>query len=248
MRSDLNDIIERMPAQHSNDWFRDRLGRFTGSQVGRLMKSGKGDEFFSADGMKYIAEVAAERCLNPMVIYNDEEFSKYILQTTATSKTLAWGLEQEMYARELYSSCFNHKVKSCGSFEYRKWWFFASSPDGIVDDNGVIEIKCPTPRVHMDYLINVQDAKSLKDYNSIYYWQVMAHLAVTDADFCDWISYCPYTQKPLHRVRILPDVEAQAEMAHRVECAHLLANAMVAKALRNDDEKRQADSHNVKVG
>ena len=67
MRADLRDIIAGQPTQHSLNWYRVRLGKFTGSQVGRLMKRGKGGEYFAKDAMSYITEVVAERMLNTIV-------------------------------------------------------------------------------------------------------------------------------------------------------------------------------------
>ena len=58
MRNDLNDIIAAQPTQHSLDWYRARLGKFTGSQVGRLMKSGRGkDEYFGKDALAAATDI-----------------------------------------------------------------------------------------------------------------------------------------------------------------------------------------------
>lgn len=227
MRNDLNDILAAQPTQHSLDWFRARLGKFTGSEVGRLMKAGKGkDEYFGKDALSYTNEVVAERLLNPSVVMLDELFEEYLMQVTASSKAMAWGNDQEMNARTLYSKVTGRKVTSCGAVELSEW--FASSPDGVcLDDNGCIEIKCPTSKVHTEYLLNVQTAEELKAVRPLYYWQCIAHMAVTGADWCDWVSYCPFSQKPLHIVRIAHDAEAEGELLHRIECARLMAQAMI---------------------
>ena len=227
MRNDLNDILASQPTQHSLDWFRVRLGRFTGSQVGRLMKSGRGKgDIFSKDALTYINEIVAERMLNPSVVMMDELFEEYLLQVTASSKALAWGNDQEMNARGMYASITKRKVTSCGAIQFCD--YFADSPDGLcIEDNGAIEIKCPQNKTHTDYLVGVHDAESLKAIKPDYYWQCMAHMTVSGADWCDWMSYCPFSKKPLHVVRIERDSSAIATLLDRLELAELRANEMI---------------------
>ena len=227
MRNDLNDILASQPTQHSLDWFRVRLGRFTGSQVGRLMKSGRGKgDIFSKDALAYINEVVAERMLNPSVVMMDELFEEYLLQVTASSKALAWGNDQEMNARGMYASITKRKVTSCGAIQFCD--YFADSPDGLcIEDNGAIEIKCPQNKTHTDYLASVHDAESLKAIKPEYYWQCMAHMTVSGADWCDWMSYCPFSKKPLHVVRIERDSSAIATLLDRLELAEQRANEMI---------------------
>lgn len=227
MRNDLNDILASQPTQHSLDWYRVRLGRFTGSQVGRLMKSGRGkDDIFSKDALTYINEVVAERMLNPSVVMMDELFEEYLLQVTASSKALAWGNDQEMNARGMYASITKRKVTSCGAIQFCD--YFADSPDGLcIEDNGAIEIKCPQNKTHTDYLVGVHDAESLKAIKPEYYWQCMAHMTVSGADWCDWMSYCPFSKKPLHVVRIERDSSAIATLLDRLELAEQRANEMI---------------------
>ena len=227
MINDIKDIIAKQPTQHSLDWYRARLGRFTGSQVGRLMKSGRGkDDIFSKDALAYINEVVAERMLNPSVVMMDELFEEYLLQVTASSKALAWGNDQELNARGLYASITKRKVTSCGAIQFCD--YFADSPDGLcIEDNGAIEIKCPQNKTHTDYLVSVHDAESLKAIKPDYYWQCMAHMTVSGADWCDWMSYCPFSKKPLHVVRIERDSSAIATLLDRLELAEQRANEMI---------------------
>ena len=227
MRTDLNDIIKAQPTQHSLDWYRARLGKFTGSQVGRLMKSGRGkDEYFGKDALAYITEIVTERLLNPSVVTLDDLFEEYLLQVTPSSKAMAWGNDQEMNARGVYVSITKRKVTSCGAIQFCD--YFADSPDGLcIEDNGAIEIKCPQNKTHTDYLVGVHDAESLKAIKPEYYWQCMAHMTVSGADWCDWMSYCPFSKKPLHVVRIERDSSAIATLLDRLELAEQRANEMI---------------------
>ena len=233
MRTDLKEIIATQPTQHSLDWYRARLGRFTGSQVGRLMKSGRGkDDIFSKDALTYINEIVAERMLNPSVVMVDELFEEYLMQVTATSKAMAWGNDQEMNARGMYASITKRKVISCGAIQM--FAYFADSPDGLcLDDNGAIEIKCPANKTHTEYLASVHDAESLKAIKPEYYWQCMAHMAASGAEWCDWMSYCPFNKKPLHIVRLERDSSAIALMLDRLEQAEAIAQEIITKISGN---------------
>jgi hypothetical protein len=229
MRHDINELLAAQPTQHSLDWYRVRLGKFTGSEVGRLMKSGKGkDDVFSKDAICYITEKVSERMLNPSVVMIDDLFEEYLLQVTASSKALAWGNDQEMNARTMYSKLTGRKVTSCGAIQFCE--FFADSPDGLVlDESGTIEIKCPSNKVHTEYLAQVHDAESLKALKPEYYWQCMAHMVAASAEWCDWMSYCPFSSKPLHIVRLAHDGDAIGQMLTRVAMAEELAKNMIDK-------------------
>lgn len=233
MIHDIKDIIATQPTQHSLDWYRARLGRFTGSQVGRLMKSGRGkDDIFSKDALTYINEIVAERMLNPSVVMVDDLFEEYLMQVTASSKALAWGNDQEMNARGMYQSITKRKVTSCGAIQM--YAYFADSPDGLcLDQDGAIEIKCPANKTHTEYLASVHDAESLKAIKPEYYWQCMAHMAASGAEWCDWMSYCPFNKKPLHVVRIERDSSAIALMLDRLEQAEAIAQEIINKISGN---------------
>lgn len=231
MIHDIKDIIAKQPTQHSLDWFRVRLGRFTGSQVGRLMKSGRGkDDIFSKDALSYINETVAERMLNPSVVMVDDLFEEYLMQVTASSKALAWGIDQELNARDMYQQVTKRKVTSCGAIQM--FSYFADSPDGLcLDDDGAVEIKCPANKTHTEYLASVHDAESLKAIKPEYYWQCMAHMAASGAEWCDWMSYCPFSKKPLHIVRLERDSSAIALMLDRLEMAEAIAQETIKKIL-----------------
>jgi len=61
---------------------------------------------------------------------------------------------------------------------------YGASPDGLVGESGLLEVKCPAPHTHVGYLLG--DKLPTK-----YVPQVMGQLAVTGLDFCDFASYCP---------------------------------------------------------
>lgn len=207
--------------QRSNEWYKARLGNITGSSVGKLMGKGRAkDAIFSATGISYLMQVAAERMIPIDVISSDEEFACYLDEVNVTSKAMRIGIERESEARELYTAVSENEVTENGSIKHPSIDHFASSPDGQVTENGVngcIEIKCPAPATYIDYLANIKDAEGLKTVKPEYYWQCMAHLACTGAEFCDFVAYCPYNVASIHIVRINRDETAIAEMEDKVK-------------------------------
>lgn len=199
-----------MQEQRTIGWYRDRLGKITGSQVGELIGKGKGTPF-TQKGMTYLMGVAAERMIPSAIVEDDDFFSEYLDEVNVTSKAMRIGTQREQDARELYESVTGNAVTEVPSIEHPEIRNFASSPDGTVcDGDGAVEIKCPTPTKYMEYLTQVTTPEQLKKFNPTYYWQCIAHMAVTGARWCDFTVYCPYSVKPLHLVPIERD-EAEIE-------------------------------------
>ena len=219
-------------AQRTAEWYKQRLGHFTGSQVGRLMKRGRGkDAEWSADALTYIQEVASERLINPVVMDVADIFDDYMNATQVTSRAMSWGIDHEDEAIDIYEKLTKSQVTRVGSIAYEGLPFFTDSPDGLLlDKDGVIEVKCPQVKTHCSYLATVFDAESLKSANEVYYWQTMAHMAVTGASFCLWASYNPFCKPAMMAVKIERNQDEINQLVVRVQAADELCNEFVAKA------------------
>lgn len=224
--------------QHSLRWYRDRLGRITGSAVGDIFGKGRSKEdVFSKTALSYLASVAAERMIPDCIVADDDTFALYLDEVNVSSKAMRIGSEREAEARDLYrdiTSCF---IEETGCIQHPAIAGFASSPDGLVLDDarngavqGTIEIKCPKPATYLDYLSNVHSPDRLKALNANYYWQCMSHIAVTGALWCDFILYCPYNATPIHVVRIPRDPAAINELQSRVALALREVENIIARA------------------
>lgn len=209
--------------QHTAAWFRARLGMVTGSKVGTLMKKGKKkDEPFSDAAYTYLYQVAGERTLAPGIVEDDDMLKYYIEQTSATSKAMRFGTEQEENARNLYIEMTGNKVQEVGLCKHQRIARFGSSPDGIVEEGatlGCLEIKCPTPGKYAQYVSEVKDNESLKRINPDYYYQCQAHMACTEGAFCDFVVYCPFLSSPIRIIRISRDPADISDMETRVQMA-----------------------------
>lgn len=232
MRTNIQEIIDAQPRQHTEGWYRARLGHFTGSQVGRLMKRGRGkDAEWSADALTYIKEVVAERMINPAVLAVPDLFDQYLDFTIASSKMMAWGADNENNALGAYTSITKYAVTHCGALPNEQLDCFWDSPDGLLlDADGVVEVKCPAPKAHADYVLSVNSPEELLAVKPEYYWQCMAHIANTGAGFCDWMSFCPFLKPALHIVHIERVEDVIAQLLERVAKADEIACRLLAEA------------------
>lgn len=202
-----------MSVQYTKEWYQKRLGKWNGSEIHKLMKKGrKKDEMFGEGAMTYIMKVASERALSKKTLTDDYYWEQFQKLTTGSSFATEWGHDMEPVAIdhymkyvlalddvELYSldSCINPNVPT-----------MAASADGgiLFRESGkkiIIEVKSPSPAVFAQYKIKIHDAESLKAEKEEYYWQTQAELdANPDAEYLDWIVFCPFMKNPIHVVRI----------------------------------------------
>ena len=110
------------------------------------------------------------------------------------------GIDLEPYAVKEYESIFDIKVQGIGFVEpeneFTGW--VGISPDGFINTDGLIEIKCPKAKTHLKYIKKNQ-------LPSIYKPQVQSQLWVTEKKYCDFMSYVP-GMKPFI-IRVFPDIE-----------------------------------------
>lgn len=226
-------IPDFLPEQRTTSWLKARLGNITASSVHKLMGSSrKADGAFSDTAMTELYRIAAERNLLDRVVEDDSLFDMYLDQTQQWSKAMQWGTEQEHNARELYASLRKVEVLECPSMEHQTIPFFSASPDGAVpSSNSLVEIKCPTPQMFMRYRDLIHDAASMREATakSGYYWQVQTQLDIMEADFCDFVVYCPFERDPIFVTRIGRDGDAIERIEQRVVAANARIDEIINK-------------------
>lgn len=181
--------------QNSEEWFQLRLGKVTSSQMAVVMANlGKP---FGDPAKRYALEIALERKLGRSV-------SEEVYQNAAMQR----GHELEPIARELYERENFVVVKNGGFFEHEKT---GDSPDGLVGEDGVVEIKSVYFNTHF---------KLLKEggYDSKYKYQVHFHIWKTGRKWCDFVSFCPEMpeDKQLYTFRVHRDEEIIVQMDARL--------------------------------
>ena len=170
--------------QGSKEWLQMRLGVATASDFKKIITS-TGKE--SKTLKDYALELASESLLT-------EPESSY------KSEAMQRGNDLEDEARKYYSFITDTKVDQVTFI--KKDDEIGYSPDGLIDDNGSIEIKCPQKKNHLKYLV---DNKLPAEYKS----QVQGGLYISGRDYCDFISYHPLFKddKKMMVVRVGRDEE-----------------------------------------
>ena len=174
-------MIRHSHDQYSEEWWEARRGLPTSSQFSRIVKS-NGDP--STQRKAYLYECAAVRITG-------------IYKESFTSAAMQEGHDREELSRWIYAmdrECIVDEVGFCIS-DCGRW---GASPDGLIGEDGLLELKNPSAHTHVGYLL---DGKLPTDYVQ----QVQGELFVTEREWADFCSYSP--KLPLFIVRVNPDAE-----------------------------------------
>jgi putative phage-type endonuclease len=155
--------------QGTNAWFTARIGKVTASRVADLMAKTKTG--YSASRDNYMAQLVCER----------------LTQTKAegfTNSAMEWGTEQEPFARAAYETKTGVMVEEVGFVPHPSIEWAGASPDGLIGDYGLVEIKCPNTATMIDTLLT---GKVPGKYNI----QMQFQMACTGRHWCDYVVFDP---------------------------------------------------------
>lgn len=205
--------------QRSEEWFKARLGKVTASRVADLMARTKTG--YSASRANYMAELICERLTGSQA----ERFSSAAMQ---------WGTECEPHAKAAYAFLHDAVVDDVGFIPHPSIPDFGASPDGLVGDAGLIEIKCPNTATHIDTLL-------CDGIDGKYITQMQVQMACTGRQWCDFVSFDPrlpgdmqlFVQRvPRDNARIAEiETEVRAflsEIVKKIDALHRLCNRAAA--------------------
>lgn len=156
-------------AQGSAEWLALRAGKVTASRVADVIAKTKTG--YGASRANYMAELIAERLTGAPA-------EKFI------SGPMAWGTEKEPEARALYEFLTDAEVTQVGFVPHPTISMSGASPDGLVSDDGLVEIKCPNTATHIDTLMG-------RSIPAKYETQMQWQMACTGRQWCDFVSYDP---------------------------------------------------------
>jgi len=183
--------------QRSAEWFAARLGKATASKIADIIaKTLKGA---AASGRKnYAAQLVAERLTG-------------VPAETFTNAAMQWGMDTEAEARDAYRQHSLNEVKECGFVDHPTIAMSGASPDGLVDDDGLVEIKCPNTAGHIETLLG-------KAAPAKYVTQMMWQMACTGRAWCDFVSYDPRMPEEMRLIviRLRRDDKMIAELESEV--------------------------------
>jgi YqaJ-like viral recombinase domain len=201
--------------QGSAEWLGLRVGIVTGSRVGDVMTKLKRKDAEAAVRANYKTELVCETLTG-------RSWEHFI------SREMKWGLENEIFARNAYE-LHVEGVQSAGSYQVvasfggdvvQRVGFalhptikrFGASPDVLVGKDGLAEFKCPNTNTHIEY---IRAGVVPEEYQ----FQMLAEMACSERQWCDFVSYDPRLPKRLQLFvrRFERDNARIAEMEVEVE-------------------------------
>jgi predicted phage-related endonuclease len=159
---------EIVAEQRTEAWYAARLGRATASRFYDILARTKSG--YAASRTNYRAELVIERLTGQSI-------------DTYQNAAMQWGMDTEVLARTTYMLTTGNFVTECGFFAHNEI-ACGASPDGLIEEEGTIEIKSPNPATHIETLrLGAIPAK--------YIPQVQGQLWITGRRWCDFISFDP---------------------------------------------------------
>lgn len=149
--------------QGSAEWFAERLGKVTASRVKDAVTGTK----YKQD--QYMYELVVHRLTG-----SEKRFS---------SKYTDWGINTEEEAAGVYAEITGRELAETGFHEHPTL-AAGASPDRLVDDDGLLQVKCPNSDTHLKYLLSDQIPPE-------YYDQMMWEIRCANKQWNDFMSYDP---------------------------------------------------------
>lgn len=189
-----------MIEQGTSEWFSARLGKVTASRIADVMARTKSG--YSASRTNYMMDLLCQRLTG-----NREE--------GYTNAAMQRGIDLEPLARSAYEVFSGKAVTETGFIVHPKYSDIGASPDGLVGDDGLIEIKCPNTAQHVACLQKGEP-------DSKYWWQMQCQMACTDRLWCDFVSFDDRMPEQLQLFVCRVDRDEQALDTMLTECLEFL--------------------------
>jgi putative phage-type endonuclease len=155
--------------QRTDEWFNARLGKVTASRISDVMAKTKSG--WGASRANYMAELIVERLTG-------QKGDSY------QNAAMMWGTNTEPLARAAYEAHRGVLVEETGFVPHPSGAMTGASPDGLVEADGLVEIKCPNTATHIDTLMS-------DEAPSKYFAQMQWQMACTGRAWCDFVSFDP---------------------------------------------------------
>ena len=159
-------MIEMME-QGTEEWFTIRIGKVTASRVADVIAKTKTG--YSATRDNYMAQLVCERLTGQ----KGESF---------TNAAMQHGTDTEPLARAAYEAFQDILVDEVGFVPHPSIIMAGASPDGLVGDDGLLEIKCPNTATHIETLLS-------QSVPGKYNTQMQFQMACTGRQWCDFVSF-----------------------------------------------------------
>lgn len=158
----VHDCLQRSP-----EWYQLRAGKLTGSRAADMLAEIKKGEAAARRDLR--VQLACER------LTGASQDNGYV------STEMLRGMEMEPHAIAAYEADTGAIVRSVGFLEHPELPA-GCSPDGLIGDDGLLELKCPKSATHFSYLRS-------RKVPTEYLRQITHHLWISGRQWADFVSY-----------------------------------------------------------
>lgn len=169
--------------QQTPEWYAARLGKVTASSLHKVLARTKTG--YGADRANYLTQLVLERVTGTKA-------------DSYTNAAMQWGIDQEPFARAAYEAAKGLLVDEVGFVQHPTIAMAGASPDGLVGDDGMVEIKCPDSKTALECWLSEDPVESK------YFAQMQWQMRCADRAWCDYVVFDPRmpikAQLFIHRV------------------------------------------------
>lgn len=202
--------------QGSQEWLEARCASLGASQIADALAKTKSG--WGAGRKNMIAQMVVERLTG-------QPTESYI------NAAMQRGIDLEGKARDYYQFLTDSTVEQVGLVKHPTIDNSHASPDGLIGDEGLVEIKCPNSATHLEYLTS-------ETLPQKYHLQMQWQMACADRKWCDFFSYDDRFPPPLDYV--LFRVERDDEVVAQLEKDVAMFLAEVDKKVAELQQKLEA--------
>lgn len=153
--------------QGTLEWFNERLGKVTASRVADVIAKTKTG--WGSSRANYAAQLVAERLTGKVT-------------DSYRNAAMDWGIMTEPDARVAYEFLTDATVEQVGFVPHPTIAMSGASPDGLIGNDGLVEIKCPNTATHIETLLG-------QSVPGKYITQMQWQMACTGRKWCDFVSF-----------------------------------------------------------
>lgn len=156
--------------QRTDEWFAARLGKVTASCLHKVLAKTKTG--YGADRANYMTQLVLERITG-------------MKADSYTNAAMQWGLDQEPFARAAYEAHTGVFVDEVGFVPHPTIDMAGASPDGLVGQDGMVEIKCPDSKTALECWLSDNPIEGK------YFAQMQWQMRCADRAWCDYVVFDP---------------------------------------------------------
>jgi hypothetical protein len=170
-----------MDGEELGHWLAARAGKLTGSRMADALDFRK-DGKPGAKRLQLMRDLLAERVTGLSVRH-------YV------TPAMMWGTETEPECKAAYEAETGLLIADAGFYDHPRIDLFGATPDGLLDGGGVIECKCPTTPVFMEWYMAGVVPEEHKP-------QMIAEIVCTGRKWCEFVAFDPRIKNPKRRLFI----------------------------------------------